>query len=90
MKQFQSSMKKEQLHHNIIAGVVALSLLSFVFLNFFSSSAPLCVKATADVAASVERMEKEDDGTTEKAGAPKQLIALGHLFEIVKKVVPGK
>ena len=78
-------MKKEQLHQQIITAVVAFSLLSFVFLNFFTTSAPLLVKTATPLDTAVERIEK-DDATK---AAPK-LVFIGHLFELAKKIVPGK
>ncbi len=80
-------MKKEQLHQYIIATVVAFSLLSFVFLNFVANSTQISVKSLDPTNTTIERVEDEDDA--EEKAAPR-LAVLGQLFDLVKKVVPGK
>ncbi len=80
-------MRKGQLHQYIIATVVAFSLLSFVFLNFIASSTQFSVKSLDPSSTAIERVGEEEEG---KEKAAPRLAVLGQLFDLVKKVVPGK
>jgi hypothetical protein len=81
-------MKKENLHKDIIGTVVAFSLLSFLFLNFIASSGSISVKSLDQRNAPIEQVVEEEEEAEEKA-APR-LVVVGQLYELAKKLIPGK
>jgi hypothetical protein len=80
-------MKKENLHKYIIGTVVAFSLLSFLFLNFIASSGSISVKSLDQRNAPIEQVVEEEEA--EEKAAPR-LVVVGQLYELAKKLIPGK
>ena len=82
-------MIKERLHHYILGTVVGLSILSFVYVNFFSANADCCgvrneLVNRTEQAATVDK----DEVDTEKGSGP-DIAVLVRVFDFVKKFVPA-
>jgi hypothetical protein len=82
------SMKKENLHQYLIGSVVAFSLLSFTYLNFFSSSAQVSIIPNNLTPTNIEEQKIEKEAEEEAKTAPK-IVVITRLFDLAKKFVPS-
>jgi len=82
-------MKKQNLHQYLIAAIVSFSLLSFIYLNFFTSHISLSVqngKAVPQTTVNAQKIDKDDQ--EDNQSAPK-IVAVSRLFDLVQKLVPS-
>ena len=81
-------MKRETLHQYLIGSVVAFSLLSFIYLNFFSSSAQMSIISSNLTPTSLEEQKIEKEAEEVAKTAPK-IVVITRLFDLAKKFVPS-
>jgi hypothetical protein len=81
-------MKKENLHQYLIGLIVAFSLLSFTYLNFFSSSAQMSIVPSHLTPTNMEEQKIEKEAEEGAKTAPK-IVVITRLFDLAKKFVPS-
>lgn len=82
-------MKKERLHQSVIAIAVCISLLSFVYVNFFSVAAGNgAVSRKNGPVVDTPSAQIDKDNEESKSAAP-TVAVLGYIFNLAQKFVPS-